>query len=133
MISTDARLIVENRNTSIVSEELHLVFPNNDRDISDQTIATSDNNSHTSEHLDDGYKRPYTTLLAYNYIEDEHVYNNTTYDTSTPFPIAACKSIVGIKEQYVSQDHKNTHFCADDGQENITRNTGEYINLSLKQ
>lgn len=137
MISTEARSIVEHRNTSIVSGERYLAFQNNDRDTPDQSIATSDNDSHTSEHLDDGYERPYTTLMAHNYVEDEHVYNNTTHnslnETSTPFSIVACKPIVGITEQYASQDNINTHFCADDGQVNSIRNTGEYINLSLKQ
>ncbi|XP_076089159.1 uncharacterized protein LOC143059530 [Mytilus galloprovincialis] len=137
MISTEARSIVEQRNPSLMSGERHLAFQNNDRDTLDQSIATSDNDSHTPEHVDDGYERPYTTLLAHNFAEDEHFYNNKTHnslnETSTPFPIVACKPIVGITEQDASQDKKTTHFCADDGQVNNMRKTGEYINLSLKQ
>ncbi|CAC5379150.1 unnamed protein product [Mytilus coruscus] len=137
MISTDSRLVVENRNISIVSEEQHLALSNNDIDTSEHTIGSSDNEINASEHFDDGYERPYTTLVAHNYAEDEHRYSSTKTssinDNSTTLQNATCRPCFAFTEQDSSQVKQKTFFFADDGQENIKRNTGEYINLSLKQ
>ncbi|XP_052081070.1 uncharacterized protein LOC127719060 [Mytilus californianus] len=137
MISTDSRLVVENRNISIVSEEQYLALSNNDTDTSEHTVASSDNESIASEDLDDGYERPYTTLVAHNYVEDEHGYSSTKtssiYDNSSSLQNTTCRPCFPFTEQDPSQDNKNTHFFADNGHENTKRNTGEYINLSLKQ
>ncbi|CAG2232730.1 OBCAM [Mytilus edulis] len=134
MISTDARRIVENRNISV--EQL-VAFSNNDNETSEHARTLPDNESHTSEHLDDGYERPYMTLVAQNYVEEEHVYNNTKSnslnDNSTPLQNPTCRRFVEITEQDATQDNTDTHVFAADSQENVKQNTGEYINLSIKQ
>ncbi|CAC5379148.1 unnamed protein product [Mytilus coruscus] len=136
MISTDARTVVENRNISIVSEAQQLAFPNNDSEHSEHTIATSDNDINDSEHLDDGYERPYTTLVAHNHADNEHVYSstktNSINDNSTTLQNATCRLSFAFPEQDPSQDNHKTDFFADDGQGNVKRNTREYINLMLK-
>lgn len=134
MISTDARSIVENRNISV--EQL-VAFSNNDNETSQHARTLPDNESHISENLDDGYERPYMTLVAQNYAEEEHVYNNTKSksfnDNSTPLQNPTCICFVAITEQDASQDKTDTHVFADDSQENVKQNTGEYIDLSIKQ
>lgn len=134
MISTDARRIVENRN---ISEEQLVAFSNNDNKTSEHARTLSDNESHTSEHLDDGYERSYMTLVGQNYAAEEHVYNNTNSnslnDNSTPLQNTTCRRFVAITEQVATQDYIDTHVFAVDSQENVKQNTGEYINLSIKQ
>ncbi|CAC5368442.1 TTN [Mytilus coruscus] len=63
MISMVERTVVENRDTALVSAE--------------QSSTSSDNDNSISEHLDDGYEYPYTTLVVINRTEDEHVYLRT--------------------------------------------------------
>lgn len=60
VISTDETSVMEN--TGIV--------PVNEKRLS----ASSDQDPNTSENVDDGYERPYNTLLANYQTEDDHVY-----------------------------------------------------------
>ncbi|VDI46054.1 Hypothetical predicted protein [Mytilus galloprovincialis] len=131
MVSADSRLVVENRNIFIVSEEHNLTLSNNDSDTSEHTIASLDNEIDALEHLDDGYERPYTTILAHNYAENEHCYSSIekglTNDTTSQN--AACGPYIVFTER----DKHNISICTDDAQQNTKRSMGEYINLSLKQ
>lgn len=80
IISTDAGMIVDNRD--MLSEEQQFEFSNNNSDNLEHTIASSDNDSGASEHIDDGYERPYTTLVANIGAEDEHIYKNTNSEAT---------------------------------------------------
>ncbi|CAC5387875.1 OPCML [Mytilus coruscus] len=117
MISTDSRLVVENRNISMVSGEQHLES-NNDSNTSEHTIATSDDEINASEHLDDGYERPYTTLVAHIYAEEEHGYSSTKTSSinynSTTLQNATCRPCFAFTEK----DKQKTFIFTDDGQEN---------------
>lgn len=135
MISTDARIVFENRNMSIDAQ--HVVFTNNESDTSEHSIGSSDNEINASEHLDDGYEQPYTSLVAHNYAENEHGYSstktNSINDKSTTLQNATFRSSFEFIEQYPSKDKQNIFFFPDDGKENVNLKSGEYINLSLKQ
>lgn len=126
----------------------------------EQNSSLSNSNSDTTENLNNGYEHPYTTLVANNGDEDEHVYDvskqNSAIENILPSRNAASEPFVEIIEQDSSSDNIRTHFYSNEGQENvklkdnvkdvIAKDNGshpssflskkyepEYINLSLKQ
>lgn len=102
-----------------------------------------------SQNYDDGYEKPYTTLVVQNLTKDEHVYLKTNkvsyYENLTPFEKAA--SVENGKQK------TNLHVYENDHQENVNLNNIDndfdnhcqqsyidpkyskavYINLMLKQ
>ncbi|CAC5405148.1 unnamed protein product [Mytilus coruscus] len=135
MISMVERTVVENGDTALVPAE--------------QSSTSSNYENSESEHLDDGYEYPYTTLVVNNRTEEEHVYLNTR--NSIAFENAAC----GRSFELLEQDETKTHCYANQGQANVNinddgnnsketdnnsdrtlvhqKNKAEYINLLLKQ
>ncbi|CAC5411926.1 DSCAML1 [Mytilus coruscus] len=138
------RILVENRGISHLSEE--------------RSSTISENDINASEILDDGYEKPYSTLVVNDRDEDKHIYlsttNNSTNENSTPSENAACGHSPGFTELDSSPHRTNTPIYENDCQENVKlhyfencsyqrdfqrpyvykhRNQVEYINLSLKQ
>ncbi|CAC5424851.1 unnamed protein product [Mytilus coruscus] len=146
IISETDRIVAENSNTTALSDE--------------HSSASSNTDMDASENLDDGYEKPYTTLVAYNGGEDEHVYRKTkqnwTYENLTSFENATFGHSVEFKEQEFSLGETKPNVYANEGQESANMHYGEnysketdddfqrsnvykqmetteYINLSLKQ
>lgn len=101
------RTVVENRDTTLVS--------------ADQSSASSDNDNSLSEHLDDGYEYPYTTLLVNNRTEDEHVYLRTR--NSATLRNAAFERSSELTEEDVLPDGTKTHYCPNQRQANLNLNS----------
>ncbi|VDI48726.1 Hypothetical predicted protein [Mytilus galloprovincialis] len=139
MFSMVERTVVENRDTTLVS--------------ADQSSVSSDNDNSLSEHLDDGYEYPYTTLLVNIRTEDEHVYLRTR--NSATLRNAAFERSSELTEEDVLPDGTKTHYCPNQRQANLNlnsdwndsqetdnkcdqtfvhpKNKAVYINLLLKQ
>lgn len=134
---------VDSRGVSHVSEE--------------PSLSISDNDIDASEILDDGYEKPYSTLVENGRDEIKHIYlsttNNSTDENSIPFENAACGLSPGFRELDSSSDRANIPIYENDSHENVKLNCFEnctndrdirldvykqnnpvaYINLSLKQ
>ncbi|CAC5424852.1 unnamed protein product [Mytilus coruscus] len=149
-------------NTQIISENFGIVAENSNTCtavLSDKhSSASSNTDINASEDLDDGYEKPYTTLVANHGEKDEHVYHKTkqkwTYENSITFKNATFEHSVEF-----SLDKTKTNVYANEGQEsanmdyrendsNMSKKTDddfqrsnvykqketiEYINLSIKQ
>lgn len=123
-------LILGNNDQSIsLADIIHVVGEH--RDITnvseDHSSTISANDANGSEIVDDGYEKPYTTLMIIDRDEDEHVYlstrnslTNITNENSTSLDHAACGNSSGFKKlHYIPHKTKSDDL--------------EYINLSLKQ
>lgn len=138
------RILVENRNMAHLSDEHSSSLSSYDIDVSDD--------------LQDGYENPYTTMVAYNRDEDQHVYltttNNATISNSPSLENTSSGLFCRSKELFSSLDQTQTHICENTCSENVKLNyveklsnesdlqrpddynqneTVEYINLSLNQ
>ncbi|CAC5368462.1 unnamed protein product [Mytilus coruscus] len=113
IISETDRIVVENSNTTALSDE--------------HSAASSNTDINAPENLDDGYGKPYTTLVANNGCEYEHIYRKTkqnwTYENSTPFKNATFGHSVEFTEQGFSLDKTKTNVYANEGQESANMNT----------
>ncbi|XP_052079676.1 uncharacterized protein LOC127717859 isoform X2 [Mytilus californianus] len=150
----------QGNNTQIISETYGIVAENSNTTVmSDKhSSASSNTDINASEDLDDGYEKPYTTLVANHEGKDEHVYRKTkqnwTYENSTIFKNATFEHSVEF-----SLDKTKTNVYANEGQESANMDYGEndsnmskkadddfqrsnvckqketieYINLSIKQ
>ncbi|CAG2232733.1 unnamed protein product [Mytilus edulis] len=90
------------------------------------SLSNSNSNSDTTEHLNSGYEHPYTTLVANNDDEDEHVYDVSKQKSAIENILlsrnAASEPFVEIIEQDLSSDNIRTHFYANESQENVKLN-----------
>ncbi|CAG2239376.1 unnamed protein product [Mytilus edulis] len=139
-------LDADNRNSFSVSAE--------------NSSGLSDNEISVSENYDDGYERPYTTLLTNDRVGDTHVYLNTHENSNEEFlnsmDNTACRHTIECEVHTYSLKKAKTNSLEDDDIEMVTmsnventsketdgdiqrpyndrkRNNVEYINLSLKQ
>lgn len=137
-------VVVNSSGVSHVSEEL--------------SSSISDNDIHASEIVDDGYEKPYSTLVGNGRDDIKHVYlsitNNSADENTTPFANATCELTPGVSVLKSQPDRTNTPIyeneCPENAKldfvENCTNerdlqrlgvynqsNQVEYINLSLKQ
>ncbi|CAC5391277.1 unnamed protein product [Mytilus coruscus] len=133
-----------------------------DRDITRESMehisVSSENDSNTAEYLDDGYEKPYTTLVETNRVHDEYVYLITKMksgnEKSINFDTAGCKQALTCTEQNPSLEKTNTNENVNYDQNDIKlktvenylyevecdikakvypdKNKAQYINLSLK-
>ncbi|CAC5361918.1 unnamed protein product [Mytilus coruscus] len=78
------------------------------------------NDNSISEHLENGYEYPYTTLVVNNRTEDEHVYLRTR--NSTAFENAVCGRSFELTEEDLLPDETKTHCYANKGQANVNLN-----------
>ncbi|CAG2201490.1 unnamed protein product [Mytilus edulis] len=140
-----SEIIAENSNTAALSD--------------DRSSSSSNTDINVSEDSNDGYEKPYTTLVSIKGNEVEHVYRKTkqswTYGNSNALQNATLGHSVKYTEQVFSLDKTNA-INANEGQEsanmkcaeNYTKKTDddsqrsnvhkqkktkEYINLLLKQ
>ncbi|CAG2228708.1 unnamed protein product [Mytilus edulis] len=104
--------------TSQENDNSILSMINSDIDVvpGEPTSTSSDNDSDSSEYLDDGYEKPYTTLVV---AEDGHVYLTTKQKSDhanvlIPFQNVACGHACEILEEDLLSDETNAH----DEQEN---------------
>ncbi|CAC5395846.1 unnamed protein product [Mytilus coruscus] len=143
--STVNIIVVENTDTALQS--------------SGHSSASSDNYIDTSESYDDGYEKPYTTLVVQHRADDEHVYLITNkfdiYENSAPFEKVACRRSIEFINDDISTVETNPHVYENNDQENMNlsyidndfdkkdngfhrsrigqrKNEAEYINLMLK-
>lgn len=138
MISMTERPVVENRDTALVSAE--------------QSSASSDNDNSVSEHLDDEYEHPYTTLVLNNQMEDEHIYlksrhstafenvaigrssEPTEYDVLPVETTTHCYANLVQANQDLNDNEKNSKKTDNDPDRTFihAKKKAEYINLLLK-
>lgn len=139
-------MIAENDNSimSMINSDIDVVP-------GEHTSRSSDNDSDSSEYLDDGYEKPYTTLVV---AEVGHVYLTTKQKSDhanvlIPFQNVVCGHAREILEEDSLSDETNAH----DEQKNYNlkndstvtiesvpqtyiypqMNKANYINLSLNQ
>ncbi|CAC5372145.1 unnamed protein product [Mytilus coruscus] len=144
IISTVNVMGVENTDTAVQSSEY--------------SSESSNINIDISENYDDGYEKPYTTLVVQHRADDEHIYLTTNkfaiYENSTPVK-AACGRSFEFRKQDTSQIETNPYVYENDDEENANlsyiendfdkkdnafhrshidppKNKAEYINLMLK-
>lgn len=134
------RILVENRNMAPLSDDHSSSLSNYDIDVLDD--------------LQDGYENPYTTMVAYDRDEDQHVYLTTTNNVTilnSPSPENASSGLLcRSKELFSTQTHIYENACSENVKLNSVEKlsnesdfqrpddysqneTVEYINLSLKQ
>lgn len=103
---------------------------------SGQSSGTFDNNIDTSEVYDDGYEKPYTTLMVQQRVNDEHVYRNTNtfYENATPFEKACPDHPFGENKNPSTIDNDVDKNDKDFNRSYIDppKYKAEYINLMLK-
>ncbi|CAC5417638.1 unnamed protein product [Mytilus coruscus] len=89
-------------------------------------IGVSENDPNAAENLDDGYEKPYSTLVANIEVEDNHVYvttkNNPNIQQVSPFVHAAYRHFFEFTEQNYSLDEAKNNSYAKEGQENMKQN-----------
>lgn len=121
--------------------------------------VSSGNESNPSEYLDDGYEKPYTTLMETNRVDDGHVYLVTNMrpgnDKSIAFDNASCEQALICTEQNLSLENIKSNEYMNYEQNDIKLksvenylyevesdiqaqvypddNKAQYVNLSLKQ
>lgn len=152
--------IISGNNTFVISTADGIVAVNRNLiHVSDEYSSTlSENDTNAAERLDDGYEKPYTTLMENIETEDKHIYLITQetqqFQHVSPFVHAACGHLLEFTEQASSLDTSKINPSENDDQENIKHNyvenyetdddlrqsnvytkkkTVEYINLLLKQ
>ncbi|VDI30149.1 Hypothetical predicted protein [Mytilus galloprovincialis] len=90
--------------------------------LEEQNSFLSNSSSDTTEHLNSGYEHPYTTMVANNGDEDEHIYDfskqNSAIKNIFPSRNDASEPFVEIIEQDSSSDNIRTHFYANEVPEN---------------
>ncbi|XP_052079066.1 uncharacterized protein LOC127717467 isoform X2 [Mytilus californianus] len=126
---------------------------------SGHSSASSENYIDTPENYDDGYEKPYTTLVVQNHADNQHVYLTTNklgiYENSTPFEKVACGRSFELRNNDTPTVETNPHVYENNDQENTNlsyidndfdkndndfhrshidqrKNEAEYINLMLK-
>lgn len=76
-------------------------------------LVSSENESNPSEYSDDGYEKPYTTLVETNRITDEHVYLITDIQPgngeSVTFDNAGCELALTCTEKNLSLDKRKSN------------------------
>ncbi|VDI26509.1 Hypothetical predicted protein [Mytilus galloprovincialis] len=124
----------ENNNPIISTADINVVeIRNTDLILEESSLASSDNSNNASEHVDDGYEKPYTTLLVLNPVEITHDYLTTKRKYSNENPAIFATDAFGTTSMYETKPlhHPNARY------ENVNlksdENKAEYINLSLKQ
>lgn len=127
-------LILENNNPIISTADINVVeIRNIDLILEESSSASSDNGNNASGHVDDGYEKPYTTLLVLNPVEITHDYLTTKRKYSNENPAIFATDAFGTTSMYETKtlDHPNARY------ENVNlksdANKADYINLSLKQ
>ncbi|XP_052079076.1 uncharacterized protein LOC127717473 [Mytilus californianus] len=154
--------IRENENDNPISSTVNIIGVENTNTApqsSGHSSASSDNYIDTSENYDDGYEKPYTTLVVQNHADDPHVYLTTNkfgiYENSTPFEKVACGRSFELRNDDTPTVETNPHVYENNDQENTNlsyidndfdkkdndfhrshidqrKNEAEYINLMLK-
>lgn len=122
----------------------------------EHTSTSSDNDREYLEYIDDGYEKPYTTMVVTDQVKDDHVYLNTkkesNYENAVPFQTVDCGHACELLEEEslshkinAHNDHENRNLDYDTGDSNETHNNvpqidiypqmnkAEYINLSINQ
>ncbi|VDI35763.1 Hypothetical predicted protein [Mytilus galloprovincialis] len=122
----------------------------------EQTSTSSDKDRDSSEYLDDGYEKPYTTLVVTDQVKDEHDYltnkTESNYENSISFQNIACgHASENLEENTLSDKSKvndeitswNLNYDMNDFNEtkdsmpqtyiNPKMNKTEYVNLLLNQ
>ncbi|XP_071149146.1 uncharacterized protein [Mytilus edulis] len=103
---------------------------------SGQSSRSFDNNMDTSEGYDDGYEKPYTTLMVQQRADEEHVYlnTNTFYENATPFEKACPDRPFGENKNPSIIDNDVDKNDKDFNRSHIDppKYKAEYINLMLK-
>ncbi|XP_071150261.1 cell adhesion molecule Dscam1-like [Mytilus edulis] len=153
IISPDTRIVS-------VSQEHDLDFSNNDSATLDHAVESLENDNNALAYLDDGYERPYATLVTHTYGLDTHVYLTTetksSNDNLNTSQNATYEHAFTSKEKDYPKDKQIPHATASDHQVDVLLNdlennlsktdhdfhllsvdsettATEYINLSLKQ
>ncbi|CAC5372896.1 unnamed protein product [Mytilus coruscus] len=88
---------------------------------SKHSSGSSDINIDISENCDDGYEKPYTTLVVQHRADDDHIYLTTNkffiYENSTPAN-AVCGRSFEFRKQDTSQIETNPYVYENDDEEN---------------
>lgn len=159
-ISTLERSLSENRVAALESAELLSESSANDSNASEISSESSHNDRNILRNFDDGYEQPYTTLVANNQSEDEHVYLSTPQVSNNENPTARSendllgdsfaftevKSYLCKTKQTYSKDSQDNDTYDNDGNNlidkdnschrlkiSVQRKDVEYVNLSLHQ
>lgn len=138
----------------VLSEEHHSELLNYESDSIEHTSISSEHGRNGSEYSDDGYERPYTTLVVNHHAEDEHVYrttqnisnnDNVSCKHSTEFSqpkssidlknseVGANKGIKSSQLYYFEENSNETETAFRQSNVKLRKHKAEYINLSLKQ
>lgn len=83
--------------------------------------------------MDDGYEKPYTTLLVLNQGENKHDYLTTRRKSSNENPSVFATDAFGTTSMYETKTHDHPNARYENVNLKSEENKAEYINLSLKQ
>ncbi|XP_063417327.1 uncharacterized protein LOC134699850 [Mytilus trossulus] len=147
----------QGKNTQIITEPEILVAENSNTTglFEEHSSSSSNTENNASEDLNDGYEKPYSTLVSNNGHEIEHVYHKTkqncTYENVSTFENVSFGLSVELQEFSLDKTttlvYSNESVNMNDGENyskdtdhyfqrlNVSKQTEtkEYINLLLKQ
>lgn len=101
-------MIVENSNSTMA-----MTIRDIDEVSAEQTPTSSDRDRDSTEYLDDGYEKPYTTLVVTDQVKDEHDYLTTkkesNYENAISFENVACGHASEKLEENTLSNKTNVH------------------------